>query len=344
MTSRPDSPVQLTVELSPADLPRIDLTRSCPVCSVEAPSSDVFCQTCGLQLTNDRNHYSEQPGRWLAAATDRGRRHHRNEDASAIEGDETAGFAIMVVCDGVSSAEDTDLASLVGARAARDRLRSLGPTSGGSSLSAADRARTISVALTAAVETAHQAVLRQTDPSSSASSTLAAAVVDAELVGWASVGDSRIYWLPDQDTAAGHTPTSEARQLHAATTPLLLSHDDSIPERRIAAGVPRREAESGPQAHAITNWIGHQAPGSAAEIGVFAPESSGWLVVCSDGFWNYASDPQTIRELVDRLTSGLRPGALALADALLRWACDQGGSDNVTVALARLPLSGSPFE
>lgn len=342
VTSTPESWPQLTMELSPADLPRIDPTRNCPVCGTEAPISDVFCETCGVQLSNDRKHYSEQPGRWLAATTDRGRRHHRNEDASATDADEAAGFGILVVCDGVSSAQDTDLASLVGARAARDRLRSLRTGSDGATdqtvgADRAGRAEIISAALARAVEAAHQAVLGQTDPQTNAASTLAAAVIDTELIGWTSVGDSRIYWLPDQDvgTAARfHQPAPDL-------SPRLLSHDDSIAELHVAAGVPRNEAEHGPQAHSITNWIGHEAPASAPEIGVFVPETSGWLVVCSDGLWNYASDPNTVRDLVNLLVRELRPGALALADALVRWAGDQGGADNVTVALARFPLVGS---
>ena len=331
MTSTPDSgpqltrDPQLTMELSPADLPRIEVTRNCPVCGTGAPISDLFCQTCGMQLTNDRNHYSEQPGRWLAATTDRGRRHHRNEDASATDADEAAGFGILVVCDGVSSAQDTDLASLVGARAARDRLRSLRTGSDRTGHGTDDRGERISAALIGAVEAAHQAVLGSDRSADQRLQYAAAAVIDAELIGWASVGDSRVYWLPDQDV----TPSDRSHDPAPDLSPRLLSHDDSIAELQIAAGVPRDDAEHGPQAHSITNWIGHQAPESAAEIGVFAPQSSGWLIVCSDGLWNYASDPAALRDVLNLLLHGLRPGALALADALVRWAGDQGGADNV---------------
>ena len=34
-------------------------------------------------------------------------------------------------------------------------------------------------------------------------------------------------------------------------------------------------------------------------------------------------------------TAGSEP--LALAEAMVRWACDQGGKDNISVALARRP-------
>ncbi len=318
----------LTMELSPIDLPGLEVLRSCPVCSAEVPVDDVFCQTCGLQLTNDRQHFSEQPGRWLAAVTDRGLRHPRNEDASATDADEPAGFGILVVCDGVSSARDTDLASLVAARAARDELRPLADRHAPDTDAPDTDADRLTAALLRAVGAANAEICRQTEPDTNASATLAVAVVDRDLIGWASVGDSRVYWLPD--AVADGAPAAEGDE------PQLLSHDDSVAELRIELGVPRQQAESGPQAHAITNWIGHRAPAEQAETGVLRPGRPGWLVVCSDGLWNYASEAAELRRVIDELSPGLRPGALALADALVRWACEQGGTDNVTVALVRI--------
>ena len=40
----------------------------------------------------------------------------------------------------------------------------------------------------------------------------------------------------------------------------MLTVDDSFAAEQIADGVPREEAESGPQAHAITRWLGIDAP------------------------------------------------------------------------------------
>ena len=69
----------------------------------------------------------------------------------------------------------------------------------------------------------------------------------------------------------------------------------------------------------------------------------GWLLVCSDGLWNYASDPSALRAQVDAAGTTDPP---ALAQALVEWAIGQGGHDNITVALARLgtpsPRDGLP--
>ena len=62
----------------------------------------------------------------------------------------------------------------------------------------------------------------------------------------------------------------------------------------------------------------------------------GWLLVCSDGLWNYASEAPPCRRWshADRRHGGTDPlaaGRVAWCD----WANDQGGKDNITVALAR---------
>ena len=64
----------------------------------------------------------------------------------------------------------------------------------------------------------------------------------------------------------------------------------------------------------------------------------GWLMLCSDGLWNYCSAAEDLGALVSR-TSGASPAAiepLALAGALVDWANAQGGQDNISVALARI--------
>jgi serine/threonine protein phosphatase PrpC len=67
----------------------------------------------------------------------------------------------------------------------------------------------------------------------------------------------------------------------------------------------------------------------------------GWLMLCSDGLWNYCSAAEELAALV-RKTSDTSPTAndpLLLAGALVDWANAQGGQDNITVALARVQPS-----
>ena len=280
---------------------------------------DGYCTTCGAKAPRERDHFTEQPQAWVAGVCDRGIRHVRNEDAMALDAEPLpVRRAVLVVCDGVSSSQDSDVASLAAARAARtvllsSRAQGVGT---GSALVAAIGAR-----LSAATDAASEAVAATTRPDhgeSPPSCTFVAAVVEADLVVAAVVGDSRAYWLPDDGPA------------------LALTIDDSWAAAQIAAGTPRAVAETGPQAHAITRWLGVDAPDHAPRLTSVVVTDPGWLVVCSDGLWNYCSEAEALADLVRATAADAAGEPLATASALVDWANTQGGHDNITVALARL--------
>lgn len=280
---------------------------------------DGYCETCGLKAASERDHYTESPAAWVAAVCDRGIRHHRNEDATSVAAESEPGSrAVLVVCDGVSTSLDSDVASLAGARAARDLLVASQPAGLGTPTS---RAGAIARSIEAAAAAANTAVIANTavDSANAASCTFAVAVIERDLVVFGNVGDSRVYWIPDVDQPEA---------------PVELSVDDSVAQVRIAAGVPREEAENGPQAHAIIKWLGRDSPDFLPRTGAVTLSCPGWLLVCSDGLWNYVSEAADLQLLVARLgTDG--PAPLHLGLALVQWANDQGGKDNISVALAR---------
>ena len=290
-------------------------------------AADGYCTECGAKARTLRDHFTEQPAAWVAAVCDRGVRHSRNEDAVALDARaEPGSHAVLVVCDGVSNSIDSDVASLAAARAARVVLASSSPSGIGT---AAGRVAATAHALDAAADAANEAVIRNTveGPGNPASCTFVAAVVDATLlvVGW--VGDSRAYWLPDSGE------------------PQMLTTDDSSAAEQIASGVPRAEAESGPQAHAITRWLGIDAPDHTPHNYSLDLVTPGWVLVCSDGLWNYCSEARDlwalVQELVDGKGDGQTADPLPLAAALVDWANAQGGADNITAALARIDPPGT---
>ncbi|MCB7136385.1 protein phosphatase 2C domain-containing protein [Cellulosimicrobium marinum] len=313
--------------------------RPCVRCGGRV-APDGYCEECGEPAASERDHWAESPVPWVAGVCDRGVRHARNEDALALaatgsppgttapDGADRP-FAALVVCDGVSSAPDSDVASLAAARAARDTLAAGGPT-GARPVEGETTARLAawSALLGEAARAANDAVLASipatADAANPPSCTFAAAVVDGPLVvtGW--VGDSRAYWLPD---------AGDARQL---------SVDDSWAQEMVAQGIPRAQAESSPQAHAITRWLGPDAPDPTARTAATLPDGPGWVLVCSDGLWNYCSEAPDLAALVRGAPGGDGSDPAALADALVRWANAQGGRDNITVALARLAAAPAP--
>ena len=306
--TRPMQPVQ------PPDAP---YPTACPACEAEL-GIDGYCLRCGQKAKSLREHFELTPAPWVAGVCDIGLAHARNEDALACQA--TDARAVIVVCDGVTTSEDADVASLAAARAACDLLWANDPQGTGTPTS---RIAAIQAVMSESVQVANQAVIEATDTVSpnSAATTIAIAVVDDQAIHCANLGDSRVYWLPDADQ------------------PALLTKDHSLAQDGIDSGVGRAEAESSSFAHTITKWLGVDAVDLSPHLATAALDGEGWLIVCSDGLWNYASEASAIAELVRRFGAD-GAAAIDVASSLVAWANEQGGHDNITVACARLGAQG----
>ena len=350
--------------------------------------ADGYCTQCGARRPARRDHLTATPAPWLAGVCDRGIRHAENQDAMALRADPNhAGRAALVVCDGVTTAMRSAEASLSAAEAAAavlasSRAQGLGVASAREAALTA-RLETAADAAIDAVREVTSTVTRERadadrsgrhghalDAESGASlpaCTFVAAVVEEDLVVVGSVGDSRAYWLPDPPDTEPDPPDTVADSLAGTGSepapehvPLLLTEDDSFAQEQIRAGMDRAAAESGPHAHTITRWLGSDAPDHTPASRSLVPAGPGWLLLCSDGLWNYASEPADLAAVVrqvaaertvrppsgaralDRPWSTVEP--LALAQGLIRWANAQGGHDNITAVVARLGLPRQPTE
>ncbi|HEY4465616.1 MAG TPA: protein phosphatase 2C domain-containing protein [Streptosporangiaceae bacterium] len=247
----------------------------------------------------------------LAGVTDRGLRHERNEDAIALATVATAGgdpVMILVVCDGVSTADRPDEASLAAARAAAEEL-----------LAAAQAGTSPSEASVRAAAAAREAVAALAGGGESPAATFVSAVVAGGTITVCWLGDSRAYWLDVGDEGSAR----------------LLTRDDSLAEEMVALGLmPEAEALTSPQAHVVTRWIGPEADSLVPHITEFSPPGPGVLMLCSDGLWNYAPDAGTLAGLA---MPGALADPLAAGGRLVEFALDAGGMDNITVALAPYP-------
>ncbi|MEU4292929.1 PP2C family serine/threonine-protein phosphatase [Kribbella sp. NPDC026596] len=309
-----DTDTEPTIEINTGASPVAGPCQSCG----GVIGAEGYCETCGTKAAKVRDHFSEQPSPWVAGVCDRGIRHSRNEDAMAIAADTEPGSrALVVVCDGVSSSLDSDVASLAAARAARDVLTAGHALGMGTESS---RGSAIVARLKAAADAANDAVIDNTSPDSPnpASCTFVATVLEDGLLVAGNVGDSRAYWFPDDAEAVA------------------LTVDDSWAAELIATGISRAEAESGPHAHAITRWLGKDAPDHTPRTTTVHVTGPGWVVVCSDGLWNYCSEAAPLADLVRQTAAANGGEPKATASALVDWANAQGGQDNITVALARI--------
>jgi PPM family protein phosphatase len=269
-------------------------------------AEDGYCGECGYKQPDPHDHEEIDLG-WVAGVTDRGLRHPRNEDAMAVIAP-SADTAVAIVCDGVSSSANADAAAEAAAGAAGDVLA-------GAAMTSPDLPAELADVLSRAASAADNAVkaVARTETGDPPSCTFVAAVARRGLITVAWIGDSRAYWL---GVDAGQRLTT----------------DDSWAAEQIAAGtMTDADAERDERAHSITRWLGSDAPAGEPHVVTFLPKSSGRVVVCSDGLWNYASTPESLAAQLARLPADADP--LAVARHLTDYARDSGGHDNITVVV-----------
>ncbi|WP_226027999.1 PP2C family serine/threonine-protein phosphatase [Streptomyces hyderabadensis] len=294
--------------------------KVCVACRAGRVDDDGYCENCGHAQPRERDHMEQESGP-VAAVSDRGLRHHRNEDAFSVGCTalpDGAPASVAIVCDGVSSATRPDDASLAASRAAGESLLGALPRGTHPQQAMHDAILAASQAVNALAE--EPATAREQAPHQNAPAcTLVGAVVTAGLlvVGW--VGDSRVYWVPADRT----------------TPPARLTEDDSWAAQMVAAGLmSEAEAYADERAHAITGWLGADAYELEPHTASFKPDRAGVVVVCTDGLWNYA---ESAEEMAEAMPPDAAARPLHGARVLVGHALDGGGHDNVTVALLPFP-------
>jgi PPM family protein phosphatase len=247
-----------------------------------------------------------------------------NEDATAIasggSGDEL--WRVLVVCDGVSSSTHAEEASAIAARTARDALAHFA--------SSGDiRHEGAASAMKSAIRAAHVAVCTtgiEHGNTAPPGTTIVAALIHRNrvTVGW--IGDSRAYWVSPGGSE-------------------LLTHDHSWVNETVARGeMSETQAMAAPLAHALTRCLGPLARSDGtvgeveADIRVRPLPKSGYLVLCTDGLWNYYPTAQDLALLVRSGASSAN--AATIARLLVNHALARGGGDNVSVALCAHVPSG----
>ncbi|MGC0377238.1 serine/threonine protein phosphatase PrpC [Streptomyces sp. SAI-229] len=292
----------------------------CVACRAGRVDDDGYCENCGHAQPRERDHMEQESGP-VGAVSDRGLRHHRNEDAFAVSVTalpDGSPASVAIVCDGVSSATRPDEASLAASRAANESLLAALPRGTHPQQAMHDAIVAASEAVNALAD--EPAAAREHAPHQNAPAcTIVGAVVTSGLlvVGW--VGDSRVYWIPaDRSTPAAR-----------------LTEDDSWAAQMVAAGLMgEAEAYADQRAHAITGWLGADAYELEPHTASFKPDRPGVVVVCTDGLWNYAESADEMAGAVPA-DAAVRP--LHAARVLVGHALDGGGHDNVTVALVPFP-------
>ncbi|MFI1454219.1 protein phosphatase 2C domain-containing protein [Streptomyces roseus] len=293
--------------------------KTCVACRAGRVDTDGYCEHCGHAQPRERDHLEEELGS-VAAVSDRGLRHHRNEDSFAVAATalpDGSAATVAIVCDGVSSASRPDEASAAAAGAANEALLEALPRG-------AHPQEAMHDAILAAAAAVNALAPEVPGAQNAPACTLVGAVVSGEVltIGW--VGDSRAYWVPDDRSAL----------------PRRLTEDDSWAAQMVAAGLMgEAEAYADVRAHAITGWLGADAYDLEPHTASFKPDHAGVVVVCTDGLWNYAESAQEMAQVLP-VDAASRP--LHSAQVLVGHALDGGGHDNVTVAVVPFAAPADP--
>ncbi len=139
-------------------------------------------------------------------------------------------------------------------------------------------------------------------------------------LGW--LGDSRAYALSDE---GGRMLTRDHSWLVMVT------------DRK---QMTEAEARLDPRAHALVHCLGttdFTAASPCPQPGVLDLEADGnraggWLLLCSDGLWNYA---ETAEAILGAAGEGINGDAADFCARLVAFARASGGHDNVTVVAVR---------
>jgi serine/threonine protein phosphatase PrpC len=295
----------------------------CSVCGAPIEPEARFCEACGARIagaaaptstpaSSSRDRRELDLGRELAAVSDRGRVHPQNEDAVAILWDPP--FAVMVVCDGVSSSRDAALGSETAADAtARSLLQGIKTGKSAEGL------------MGAAILAGHEAICALMPAGTGLNhrplTTIVAALAssDTATIGW--VGDSRAYLL-----------SGAVR---------LLTRDDSWVNWAVEHGnLTEAEAMRSPNAHVIIQCLGDPDDPPESHIVTATLSAGEKLLLCSDGLWNYAPTPSALMALTSELSA--ETSAITRCQAFVKFANASGGRDNITAAMFMVPDGRSP--
>jgi len=237
-----------------------------------------------------------------------------NEDSlfvlnTVLSGDKQIPAGIFIVADGMGGHEHGEVASSVATRVMADHLlSSLHNLFTGGSMD--NQSTSLQEILGSGVAAVQRAV---TSKAPGGGTTLTVALALGTQVVLAHVGDSRAYLIK----ASG--------EMHAIT------QDHSLVQRLIELGeLNEEEARVYPHRNVLYRAVGQVDP-LHPDIHSHEFPQPGYLLICSDGLWGVVSDTDIFR-IIQR-SETVQEACRQLVEA----ANNEGGPDNISVILVKLP-------
>jgi len=227
---------------------------------------------------------------------------------SADGDDEPPDFGLLCVADGVGGQDHGAEASAIAVRALASSLTRgaildlLALESNGQSGSTEDLVRL-------AIQKANREVRSRAE---GGASTLTAALVVGDQITIGHVGDTRAYFISEDEIEQ-------------------LTRDHSLVQELVDTGtITEEEALMHPQRNVLWNAMG-KAIDVKVDVATHTTPADGYLLLCSDGLWGVVPDEE-IRDTILRIGNPEQA-----CESLIAAANDAGGPDNITCVAAYFP-------
>lgn len=237
--------------------------------------------------------------------TDRGIQRKDNQDCFDLKIDAESGTALCVVCDGMGGANAGNVASRLAVETFVSELDGL--------FRDPKEEDAVCRQLHRAVTRANGEVYEQArcnEAYSGMGTTLVGAFLSAELAFIVNVGDSRAYHVRGGAISR-------------------VTKDHSVVEDMVARGdITPEEAQSHPNKNLITKAIGTE-PEVVGDVYTLPVRSGDYILLCSDGLTNLASEEEILREFEGHTLE-------QCSEMLIHLALSKGAPDNVTVVVMEI--------
>ena len=256
--------------------------------------------------------------------TDKGRMRPTNQD-NFLTMRLADNLLLLVLCDGMGGTAGGNIASSLAGRTYSEfierALESRIDENGAFDPAGADMEGVVRDAVVAANRAVY-ARARENSELANMGTTLVSALICNDIMYIANVGDSRMYMYHNGELTQ-------------------LTHDHSYVQMLVDMGmITKEEAATNPRRNILTRAVGTEKIIEVDITSMKLPPDSAYFLLCSDGLYNflYESDLVNILESDSEVYDDDYEADLAYrTDRLIDAANDNGGGDNITTILLRIP-------
>jgi protein phosphatase len=238
----------------------------------------------------------------LWAITDKGSVRKQNQDAFYTYNAPDKNLSILLVCDGMGGARAGNVASELAVEVFKVEAKRLIP---GADIEEIPK---YLAQIAATVNSAVFDLSQSNSEYTGMGTTLVMAVISLNKLFVGNIGDSRAYYITNDDIVQ-------------------ITRDHSVVEDMVARGdITREQSRTHPNKNLITRAVGTLPTVECDTFSVDISEGD-YILLCSDGLSNIVTDSEIQKEVLSA------DSVKSAGESLLKLALERGAPDNVTIAI-----------